>query len=295
MRIAVLASPESWYFKDLKRAAADRDELVALSFRNLSGVVESGVVSTRNTDLHTFEAVVIRTMPPGSLEQVVFRMDLLGQLEAAGQIVVNPARAVEAAVDKYLATARLAAAGLPVPRTIACQSVEEGMAAFEALGGDVVLKPLFGSEGRGIARLTDAALADRAIRLVAQLGGVLYLQEFVRHPGYDVRVLVIGRHLLAIRRTNPGDWRTNISRGAVAEPFSSPEEVMRLSRRAADVIGACVAGVDLLQGPDGHWYLIEVNAVPGWRALAAALDRDVAALVLEHVRDLVRGNVDRRR
>ena len=94
-------------------------------------------------------------MPPGSLEQVVFRMDLLARLEAAGTWSFNPARAIEAAVDKYLTTARLAAAGLPVPRTGVCQTVEDALAGFDALGGDVVLKPLFGGEGRGIARLAD--------------------------------------------------------------------------------------------------------------------------------------------
>ncbi len=109
-------------------------------------------------------------MPPGSLEQVVFRMDALGRLEAAGATVINPPRAIECAVDKYLTTARLAAAGLLVPRTVACQTVEDAMAAFELLGGDVVIKPLFGSEGRGITRLQDEALAERAFRLLVQLG-----------------------------------------------------------------------------------------------------------------------------
>ena len=88
-------------------------------------------------------------MPPGSLEQVVFRMDALHRLAAAGVPVLNPPRAVEAAVDKYLTLALLAAAGLPVPSTWTGQSAAEALAAFEELGGDVVVKPLFGSEGRG--------------------------------------------------------------------------------------------------------------------------------------------------
>ena len=93
------------------------------------------------------DAVLVRTMPPGSLEQVVFRMDLLHRLMAGGVRVLNPPRAVEVCVDKYLATALLDAAGLPVPHTIVCQHADAALEAFTALGGDVVVKPLFGSEG----------------------------------------------------------------------------------------------------------------------------------------------------
>ena len=291
MRIAVLAAADSWYFADLQRAAADRHELSAVSFRALgSSVPRSHVlpenrvsVATSGVDLRSFDAVLVRTMPAGSLEQVVFRMDALAQLEASGVPVFNPVRAIECAVDKYLTTARLARAGLPVPRTIACQTVAAALQAFDDLGGDIVLKPLFGSEGRGITRINDPVFAERAFRLLVDLGSVLYLQEFVPHDGCDIRVLIIGKKVLAMRRINPLDWRTNISRGATAEAVESRPAWAELAKRAAEAVGASVAGVDLLPGLDGRLYVIEVNAVPGWRALAGAHGRDVAAMVLEHV------------
>ncbi|HEU5431353.1 MAG TPA: ATP-grasp domain-containing protein, partial [Thermomicrobiales bacterium] len=151
------------------------------------------------------------------------------------------------------------------------------------LGGDVVLKPLFGAEGRGITRLVDEALALRAFKMLEQLGAVVYLQEFIEHEGADLRLLVIGERVLGMRRRNPLDWRTNISRGAQAEPFEPDAELIELARRAAAAVGAPLAGVDLLPGRDGKLYAIEVNAVPGWKALARALDVDVAKLVLEYV------------
>jgi len=215
-------------------------------------------------------------------------MDCLGRYEAAGGIVINPARAVEAAVDKYLTSAKLAAAGLRTPRTVCCQTADEALAAFELLGGDVVLKPLFGSEGRGITRLNDEALAERAFKMLAQLGAVLYLQEFVAHEGCDLRLLVVGERILAMRRRNPLDWRTNISRGARAEPFTPDDELVAIARRAAAAVGAVVAGVDLLPGRDGRLYTLEVNAVPGWKALAKAHDVDVARSVLDFVATEVR-------
>lgn len=292
MHLAILGSSESWYAQDLARAAGGRHRVSLVGFRSLASHVEDGVVqvSADGVNLSEADAVLVRSMPPGSLEQVVFRMDALGRLEASGTAVVNPPRAIELAVDKYLSTARLAAAGLRVPRTRACQTVDEAMAAFDELGGDVVLKPLFGSEGRGIARLNDVDLAWRALRMLSDLGSVLYLQEFIQHEGHDLRVLVVGPRTWAIRRTSDGDWRTNLSRGARAEAVTLPGELLQTARRAAAAVGASLAGVDLLPGRDGSVYVLEVNAVPGWKGLAAATVCDVSRAVLEHVETLAARN-----
>jgi ribosomal protein S6--L-glutamate ligase len=291
MRLAVLATADSWYYRDLLRAARGQHDLTAVSYKALTSHVRGGELSVHSAGvgLGTADAVLVRSMPPGSLEQVVFRMDALAQLEAAGVAVINPAKAIEAAVDKYLATARLQAAGFLVPPTIVCQSAPEALAAFDELGGDVVVKPLFGGEGRGLARVSDAAVARRVFMALEQIGSVLYVQQFIPHDGVDWRLLVIGDHVLGMRRINPDDWRTNISRGARAEPLEVTFELAAMARRAAAAVGASVAGVDLLPGHDGRLYAIEVNAVPGWRALAAATGVDVAALVLKHIAHLAPG------
>jgi ribosomal protein S6--L-glutamate ligase len=261
----------------LQRAAAHLGhEAVAVDFRR----VTAGV-GTQNSGfglLDGFDAVVVRTMPPGSLEQVVFRMDVLHQLQARGVPVINPPRAVEVCVDKYLATARLADAGLPVPPTIVCQGADAALEAFATLGGDVVVKPLFGSEGRGMVRVFDPETAWRTFRTLARLQTVLYLQQYVAHPGWDLRVFVLGgRVLAAMRRRARGDWRTNVSQGGRAESVVPGAAEVELALRAAKTLGAVVAGVDLLPRPDGGWYVLEVNAAPGWRALAPVAGVDVAA------------------
>ncbi len=291
MRLAVLAAVNSWYFRDLVRAAGGRHELTAVSYKHLDSQVRGGELSVRSgaVDLGAFDAVLVRSMPPGSLEQVVFRMDALAWLEAAGVAVINPAKAIEAAVDKYLATGRLQTAGLLVPPTVVCQTASEALAAFAELGRDVVVKPLFGGEGRGLTRVSDEAVARRVFMALEQIGAVLYLQQFVPHDGVDWRLLVVGDDVLGMRRINPDDWRTNISRGARAEPLEVTVELAQLARRAAAAVGASVAGVDLLPGQDGRLYALEVNAVPGWRALAGAAGVDVAELVLSHVARLAPG------
>ena len=289
MRFAILGSSDSWYFRDLVRAAAGELEISAVAFRNLAAEISSaGTRFMAPDDLSSFDAVLVRTMPPGSLEQVVFRMDVLGRLEAEGVVVMNPPRAIEAAVDKYLASAKLSAAGLPTPRTAVCQTPEDAMNAFHRLGGDVVVKPLFGSEGRGITRLADEGLAQRAFSLLASLGAVLYVQEFIPHHGYDLRVLVIGERSWIMRRSNSLDWRTNVSRGAHGERTEMTSDFAEMAFCAASAIGAPVAGVDLLPARDGRLYVLEVNAVPGWRALARTLEVDVARHVVDYVASVVR-------
>jgi len=293
VRLAVLTQPTSWYFRDLARAAGSRHELFAVPFRQITASLtpEQAEFHAGGFELADADAVLVRTMPPGSLEQVVFRMDVLGRLAARGTPVVNPPRSIEAAVDKYLATALLEGTGLLVPATAVCQTVEDALSAFHRLGGDVVLKPLFGSEGRGITRLADEALAQRAFSLLAQLGAVIYLQRFIEHEGADLRILVIGDRALAIQRRNRLDWRTNVSRGAEAVPVELTPDLLETARRAAAAIGAPLAGVDLLPGRDGRLYCLEVNAVPGWQALAGALRIDVAAVVLEYLESVAGGAI----
>jgi ribosomal protein S6--L-glutamate ligase len=286
MRIALLAGGDGWHVRDLKRAAAELGhEAVAVDFRRIS----AGVAVSADS-LADFHAALVRTMPPGSLEQVVFRMDALHRLEARGVPVVNPAAAIEACVDKYLATARLDAAGLPVPPTIVCQNADAALEAFTSLGADVVVKPLFGSEGRGMVRVADPELAWRTFRTLERVQSVLYLQKFIPHPGWDLRAFVLGgRVLTAMRRRSAGGWRTNVAQGGKAEMVRLTAQQEDLALCATAALGARVAGVDLLPGPAGECYVLEVNAVPGWRALAPATGVDVAREQICHVAGLVAG------
>ena len=280
MRIAILSGGTGWHVRDLVRAAVQLGHTAEpVDFR-----LVTARLPRQRESLAGFDAVIVRTMPPGSLEQVVFRMDLLHRCRARGVRVLNPPRALEVCVDKYLACAKLDAAGLPVPPTVVCQDSEAAMAAFAELGGDVVVKPLFGAEGRGMMRVTDGELAWRTFRALERLQAVLYVQQFVDHPGWDVRAFVLGgRVLTAMRRHARGDWRTNVAQGGRAEPTRLSPEEEKLALAAAQAVGAPVAGVDLLPRPGGGYYVLEVNAVPGWRALAPATGVDVAVEVVRYL------------
>lgn len=289
MEVIVLAGPHSWYARDLERAAAGRFPVTVMPFSAIRSTLgPTGLqIDWQGRPVRPGTGILVRTMPPGSLEQVVFRMDALARWEAAGVVVLNRAKAVEAAVDKYLALALIQAVGLPVPATIVCQTVEDAMAAFETLGRDVVVKPLFGGEGRGICRVTDLDLAFRTFKTLVQLGAVLYLQQFLQAQGGDLRLFVLGDEVFAMRRFNPVDWRSNVSRGGQTEPAELTAELADIAIRASRAVGAEICGVDLLTTRDEQSFILEVNAVPGWQALSRTLKIDVAARVLNYLQNQI--------
>jgi ribosomal protein S6--L-glutamate ligase len=291
MKLAVLAANRGWHVREIERAVQRcGGEAVWADFRSLRSEVEGS--STRIVaradgelcDLNEVDAVLVRTMPGGSLEQVVYRMDALHALQAAGVPVVNPPRALETAIDKFLSLSRLAAAGLPVPRTIACESTTGALDAFAALGGVAVSKPLFGSEGKGLLLLRTWEDARTHFAQLEASGRAVYLQEFIRHPGWDLRVLVLwGEACAWMRRVAAGSWITNIACGGRGERVDLSGEARQLAERSAEAVGALVAGVDLLPDRAGELRVLEVNAVPGWRALQGVWAEDLAVEVVSRV------------
>jgi tetrahydromethanopterin:alpha-L-glutamate ligase len=299
--LVALVSGMGWHVADLMRAAGQLGVVLhAVPFPQVSASVGLGKrlfaecpgrmparIESGGFDLTVMDGVLVRMMPPGSLEQVVFRMDALHRLATLGVPVLNPPRSVEAAVDKYLTLALLDGAGLPVPPTWTGQSANEALAAFDVLGGDVVVKPLFGSEGRGLMRISDKELAWRTFHVLERLGSVLYLQRVIRHPGHDLRVFVVRGSVLGVmrRHASPGEWRANVALGGRAESCRLDPEAERLALAAARAVGAEIAGIDLIHDLDrGCLAVIEVNAVPGWRALASVTGIDVAVEILAALR-----------
>jgi RimK family alpha-L-glutamate ligase len=239
--------------------------------------------------LEQYDALFVRLIPGGSLEQVIFRVDALHRLENAGVRVVNPPAAIERTVDKYYTSTLLEDAGLPTPRTIVAEQFSDAVDAFQELGGDVVVKPIFGSEGRGMARVSDPDTAYRVFRALELGRYIYYLQEFIPHHKEDIRVFVIGGEAIAAMVRRGETWKTNVARGAAAGAFTLDDELRELSTRAADAVGADYAGVDILPAEDGHYTVIEVNGIPGWQGLAEATGIDVAEHLVAHVLEEVSG------
>jgi RimK family alpha-L-glutamate ligase len=206
----------------------------------------------------------------------------LHRLEDRGVRVMNSTRAIERTVDKFWTSALLVQCGLPTPPTVVCDSPEEAMAAFRSLR-DVIVKPLFGSMGLGMVRVSDEEMAFRVFKTIETIRGVYYLQQAIDHDGRDIRAFVVGgRVLAAIERRSDG-WRTNLSRGGTAQAIQLPDAWSQLAVRAAAAVGAEYAGVDLLPARDESVYVLEVNGIPGWEGLQAATGLDVAGAVIDRL------------
>jgi RimK family alpha-L-glutamate ligase len=277
MRVAILGSTGGWHAERLERALTARGhECSFVAVTRMVGRIDAGIAVR---GLEGCDAVLVRGIPRGSLEQVIFRVDALHALALAGVRVVNAAPALERTVDKFLASALLAAAGVPTPRTVACERADDALEAFAELGSDVVVKPLFGSMGFGMTRIDDADIAARVFRALELERAVYYLQE--RLTGADVRALVVGgRVIAAIERVGEG-WRANLARGAQARTIALDAGRVDLCVRAVAAVGADYAGVDLLGDR-----VLEVNGIPGWHGLERATGVDVAAALVEHLERL---------
>ena len=290
INVGVLAPKSSWHFRDLKRASESFGDLKVCSvdFASLSAAVGLGSCERFHDSsqaIDKLDALVVRTMPFGSLQQIIFRMDVLHRIRDAGVQIFNPPRSVEIAIDKYLSLSLMAANAIPIPPFAVVQTVSQAVATFEKLGGDVVLKPIFGSMGKNVHRLTDQKMARELFEEFVAQGEVLYLQKFIDHGGSDIRILVVGSEASAMRRVNEaGGWLTNVAQGSKAEPYTPTQSEIDLARSAAQTNHCEIAGVDLVYPCDAVEPLVlEVNASPGWQAIQNVCERDVAKSVLQFI------------
>ncbi len=275
----IMGGKEGWHVKDLLRAAQSLGFKAHITdFR----LISHSLAQPSKQEFEEADCTIIRTMPPGSLEQVVFRMDVLHALQRQGKKVLNPPRALESAVDKFLASELLQSHGLDIPHTFCCQDSDTAMEAFERFGKDIVVKPLFGAEGRGILRIEDEQLAWRVFRAIEKIGGVIYLQPYIKHPGWDLRIFILGEKVLGgMKRTAPqGAWMTNVAQGGKGEAYKLNSNLETIGIKACKAVGAEIAGVDLILDENGKWLVLEVNAVPGWKAFAPVTGIDIAREIL---------------
>lgn len=224
-RTVVLGSAGGWHERELTRAFGRLGiETACLPVSRLIADVGGDGGSSFGVSLpegrfalQPGDTVLVRAIPAGSLEQIIYRMDVLHALEDWGCRVINSAETLERCVDKFHASFLIERAGLPTPRTRVAERFDDALALYEELGGDVVVKPLFGSEGRGIIRISDPDLAYRTFRALDVTRSVYYIQEFLPQSEWDLRAFVLGGQVLGcFRRTAPG-WKKNVSLGAAAE------------------------------------------------------------------------------
>jgi len=228
----------------------------------------------------------VRTMSGGPFEAVTLRLGVLHALRELGVMVWNDARAIERCVDKSMTSFLLSRAGIPTPATWATESYEQAytIAERETAEGALVLKPLFGSQGRGlrlIHRPEDLPTIEQTP------GRVYYLQRFIgveRDGGYhDFRIFVVQGRIIAAMRRHSNHWITNIKRGGRPVPVVVNDEMKALALQAAVAVGANFVGVDIVYGTDDRPAVLEVNSMPAWSGLQKVTSVNIAAVLADAV------------
>ncbi|RLI10950.1 30S ribosomal protein S6--L-glutamate ligase [Candidatus Bathyarchaeota archaeon] len=286
MKVGILTRNEnSWSSIQLRKALTRRNiQHYCFSFPQLiARIGYKPHVSARNVKaLEKLDALIVRPIGRGSLEEIIFRMNMLHKLQRLGLYIVNPPKSIEYCADKYSLLTVLEENEVPVPRTVVTENVDEALRAFKELGGDVVVKPIFGSRGVGSARVTDSEVATRVFRAVRFSHGVIYIQEFIPHGFSDVRAFVIGNRVVAAMRRIARSWKTNVSQGAKPLPIKLDEKIEKIAVKSAGLIECKVAGVDILEGPKGC-FVVEVNSQPGWRGLQSVTKVNIAEKIVDFI------------
>ena len=280
--IGIIASELDWNVRELMREidARSREFQIFPITEFLTRVSGHPRVQSRGVTADDMELIFIRWVSGGSAEQIIYRMDVLHRLENMGVTVINPSTAIEWCADKYYTCSLLEDRGIPTPETICTEHYDDAMRAFDEFK-DIVVKPLFGSQGVGIMRIEDRDMAHRLFRVLDYGRSVFYIQKFIPHRNEDYRAFVLGGEVIASMRRKGEYWKTNFAQGAKVMRIRLPDELEDMAVKAAEALMCEYAGVDILPGKNEH-YIVEVNSIPGWRGLQNVTDFCIAKKIVDY-------------
>lgn len=285
-RYAIVTDQPGWHGRQLRQALETKgleSDFVRLQECHLE--VQNGApkIGIPGFEDQLPSGVFIREVPGGSLEEVIFYLDILHALEASGVKVYNDAGAIERSVDKVRASFLFALHSVPTPRTFAVRDVRqmrEFLDNWFETHQYVVAKPIFGSQGKGLKRLSrDDPHPDYDLSR-----GIYYLQEYIEpvsSRSCDWRILVIDGQAVAAMRREGEDWISNIANGGQGHPASLEPELAQLAERAVTAVEMPYAGVDLMRDRQGATWVTEVNSIPAWRGLQQVHPGNISDLLIE--------------
>src|SRR5277367_4683437 len=286
--VLVVSDQRDWHARQMETAFAaagarvERVDLAACGFdtRSASGLMLP-VLGSQLPD-----AVQVRTLSAGSFEAVTKRLGVLHALRELGVVVWNDARAIERCVDKSMTSFLLARAGVPTPPTWTMEApfAARALVEREAPRGPLVLKPLFGAQGKGLRLIR----RPEDLPGPEDIAGVYYLQRFQSNGTRDFtdyRLFVLrGRVVAAMMRRAP-TWITNVKQGGQPVAVAPDPKMERLAVAAAEVVGAAIAGIDVLVAADGAPTVLEVNSMPAWSGLQKVSKCNIAEAIASALMD----------
>ena len=223
-------------------------------------------------------------MPRFSRTTAQYGEEVVAHFEWIGTPVINRAKAIATARHKFRSLRILAQHGLPVPPSLTVGSAEFLENAVAEMGDyPFILKPFYGTHGRGMMLLDTPTSLTSAVDALCDLHHDYVIQPFITEAGgVDIRILVVGGEAIAAmkRSAPPGEFRANIHKGASGETVTLPERYDRLAIAATAALELEIAGVDLLETNEGP-VVLEVNPSPGFEELESVTGIDIAAAIIE--------------
>ncbi|MFK8028561.1 MAG: RimK family alpha-L-glutamate ligase [Gammaproteobacteria bacterium] len=287
--IAIITDDPGWHGQQLKQSLRKRG--YQPSFVRLQECHFNLYTDRADIQLPGFDslpaAVFVRGVPGGSLEQVVYYLDILHGLEYLGVPVFNNTRALERSVDKGMTSFLLKTNNIPTPDSIVSSDLHYiNNKLREALVQQkkLVLKPIFGSQGKGVQLIeSQSQYID-----FDEMHGVMYLQEFIdagEDVGVDYRVFVIGDEVISCMKRTGESWITNVAQGGKVESVELDETIQQLALEAVRVTGLEYSGVDLIRDKQGKFWVTEVNSVPAWRGLQQTTSLNLSEIIVDKFLD----------
>jgi tetrahydromethanopterin:alpha-L-glutamate ligase len=281
--VALVSDGIDWHARTLTKALAAQGVRTIPTSLQACGIATQGASGLNIAGLgdRLPDAVLVRSMSGGTFQAVTLRLGILHALRANGVIVWNDARAIERCVDKSMTSFLLARAGIPTPVAWAVETQSDAQAIVrrESPQGPLVLKPLFGSQGRGLKLIRTAD----ELPAPDEVAGVYYLQRYVGVEGgdgfRDFRLLVSRGRVVAAMTRHAAGWITNVKQGGRPLPFVPDKHMKALAVHATHVVGAEFAGVDILHGPNGRPTVLEVNSMPAWSGLQKVTRASIARVL----------------
>jgi RimK family alpha-L-glutamate ligase len=243
------------------------------------GATNQHEIKHEGTNLAELEMILVLDLGGNDIGSFFNRVGLLSALTEMGVEIVNSVSSILLMRNKAETMRKLVSANLPVPRTLITESLEVAV-EFVHENFPCVLKPITGFGGTGvqlIERDFDLENIYDYLKFHSQLfgKGAYLLQEYVRNPGYDIRALVLDNEVIAsMQRVATDGIVTNIHSGGV--PRSNTIDIEDIALKAAKSVKGRLVGVDIIPDMNGRYWVLEVNATPGWAGLQQVTKFDIS-------------------
>ncbi|GDX05700.1 30S ribosomal protein S6--L-glutamate ligase [Buttiauxella sp. A111] len=286
MKIAILSRDGTLYScKRLREAASRRGHVVEIidplsCYMNINPAAPS--VHYKGRQLPHYDAVIPRI---GSAI-TFYGTAVLRQFEMLGSYPLNESVAITRARDKLRSLQLMARQGIDLPVTGFAHSPDDTSDLIDMVGGaPLVVKLVEGTQGIGVVLAETRQAAESVIDAFRGLNAHILVQEYIKEAqGRDIRCLVVGDKVVAAieRQAKPGDFRSNLHRGGVANQVEITERERKIALHAAETLGLDVAGVDILRAKRGP-LVMEVNASPGLEGIEKTSGVDIATLMIKWI------------